>query len=80
MAYASVVIQSRLKEMDRSIEEAALDLGCRPFQVFFLVTLPNSGNEWQVIRIDDATALQSVARTLKAKPGIPVNALATLMR
>ncbi len=41
MAYASVVIQSRLKEMDRSIEEAALDLGCRPFQVFFLVTLPN---------------------------------------
>jgi putrescine transport system permease protein len=41
MAYASVVIQSRLKEMDKSIEEAALDLGCRPFQVFFLVTLPN---------------------------------------
>lgn len=41
MAYASVVIQSRLKEMDRSIEEAALDLGCKPFQVFFLVTLPN---------------------------------------
>jgi putrescine transport system permease protein len=41
MAYASVVIQSRLKEMDRTIEEAALDLGCRPYQVFFLVTLPN---------------------------------------
>ena len=41
MAYASVVIQSRLKEMDRSIEEAALDLGARPVQVFFLVTLPN---------------------------------------
>lgn len=41
MAYASVVIQSRLKEMDRSIEEAALDLGCRPYQVFFLITLPN---------------------------------------
>lgn len=41
MAYASVVVQSRLKEMDRSIEEAAIDLGCRPFQVFFLITLPN---------------------------------------
>ncbi|NBO43006.1 MAG: ABC transporter permease subunit, partial [Betaproteobacteria bacterium] len=40
-AYASVVVQSRLKEMDRSIEEAALDLGCKPYQVFFLVTLPN---------------------------------------
>ena len=41
MAYATVVIQSRLSEMDRSIEEAAMDLGCRPLQVFFLVTLPN---------------------------------------
>lgn len=41
MAYATVVIQSRLREMDRSIEEAAMDLGCRPAQVFFLVTLPN---------------------------------------
>ena len=40
MAYATVVIQSRLSEMDRSIEEAAMDLGCRPMQVFFLVTLP----------------------------------------
>ena len=41
MAYATVVIQSRLSEMDRSIEEAAMDLGCRPMQVFFLVTLPH---------------------------------------
>ena len=41
MAYAMVVIQSRLREMDRAIEEAAMDLGCRPAQVFFLVTLPN---------------------------------------
>lgn len=41
MAYATVVIQSRLSEVDRSIEEAALDLGCRPAEVFFLVTLPN---------------------------------------
>ena len=41
MAYATVVIQSRLGEMDRAIEEAAMDLGCRPAQVFFLVTFPN---------------------------------------
>jgi putrescine transport system permease protein len=40
MAYAVVVIQSRLLEMNRSIEEAAMDLGARPHQVFFLVTLP----------------------------------------
>ncbi len=41
MAYGMVVIQSRLMEMDRAIEEAAMDLGAKPLQVFFLVTLPN---------------------------------------
>ncbi|WP_180130137.1 ABC transporter permease [Rhodoferax sp. BLA1] len=41
MAYGMVVIQSRLLEMNRSIEEAAMDLGAKPFQVFFLVTMPN---------------------------------------
>ena len=41
MAYATTVIQGRLREMDRSIEEAAMDLGCRPWQVFTLVTLPS---------------------------------------
>ncbi len=41
MAYATVVVQSRLQEMNRSLEEAAMDLGCKPHQVFFLVTLPN---------------------------------------
>ena len=40
MAYATVVIQSRLSEIDRSLEEAAMDLGCRPLQVFFLVMMP----------------------------------------
>jgi putrescine transport system permease protein len=41
MAYATVVMQSRLSEMDQRLEEAAMDLGCLPGQVFFLVTLPN---------------------------------------
>ncbi len=40
MAYATVVIQSRLQEMNPQLEEAAQDLGCRPLQVFFSVTLP----------------------------------------
>jgi len=39
-AYATVVVRSRLTEMDASLEEAAMDLGCRPWQVFTLVTLP----------------------------------------
>lgn len=41
MAFAVVVIQSRLQDMDRTLEEAAMDLGAKPHQVFFLVTLPN---------------------------------------
>ncbi len=41
MAYATVVVESRLQEMSKSLSEAAMDLGCRPFQVFTLVTLPN---------------------------------------
>lgn len=40
MAYATVVVQSRLQEMSPQLEEAAQDLGCRPWQVFLLVTLP----------------------------------------
>ena len=40
MAYGTVVVQSRLAEMNRSLEEAAMDLGARPWQVFYLITLP----------------------------------------
>lgn len=40
MAYATVVVLSRLQEMSPALEEAAQDLGALPAQVFFLVTLP----------------------------------------
>ena len=40
MAYATVVIQARLLDLNPQLEEAALDLGARPSQVFWLVTLP----------------------------------------
>jgi putrescine transport system permease protein len=40
MAYATVVIQSRLQDLNPQLEEAAMDLGARPLQVFWLVTLP----------------------------------------
>ena len=40
MAYVTVVVQSRLSDMDESLEEAAMDLGARPVRVFFDVTVP----------------------------------------
>jgi putrescine transport system permease protein len=40
MCFVAVVVQSRLVTFDRSLEEAALDLGCPPLKTFFVVTLP----------------------------------------
>lgn len=40
MAYAAVIVQARLQDLNPQLEEAALDLGARPHQVFWLVTLP----------------------------------------
>ena len=39
-AYVAVVVSSRLRELDLSIEEAAMDLGAKPWKVFFLITIP----------------------------------------
>ena len=40
MCYVSVVVSSRLVSFDRSLEEAALDLGATPVETFRLITLP----------------------------------------
>ena len=40
MCYVSVVVSSRLATFDKSLEEAALDLGCSSAQAFRLITLP----------------------------------------
>jgi putrescine transport system permease protein len=40
MAYVAVIVQSRLASMDQSLEEAAMDLGGRPFRVALDITLP----------------------------------------
>ena len=39
-AYVAVVVAARLRELDRSIEEAAMDLGATPLKVFFIITVP----------------------------------------
>ena len=40
MCFVSVVVQSRLTSLDKSLEEAAMDLGCDPMRAFIAVTLP----------------------------------------
>jgi putrescine transport system permease protein len=40
MCFVTVVVQSRLASFDRSLEEAAMDLGCPPLRTFLTVTLP----------------------------------------
>ena len=40
MCFVAVIVQSRLVDFDRSLEEAAMDLGAPPLQTFLSVTLP----------------------------------------
>ena len=40
LAFVAVVVQARLAGFDRSLEEAALDLGARPWKVYATITLP----------------------------------------
>jgi putrescine transport system permease protein len=40
MCFVTVTVQARILSFDRSVEEAAMDLGCPPLKTFFLITLP----------------------------------------
>ena len=40
MCFVTVIVQSRLVGFDRSLEEAAMDLGCPPLKIFLTITLP----------------------------------------
>ncbi len=39
-SYVAIIVSSRLREMDESLEQAAMDLGATPMKVFFVITLP----------------------------------------
>ncbi|MCG5073649.1 ABC transporter permease subunit [Paraburkholderia tagetis] len=40
ISYVAIIVQSRVRELNPSLEEAALDLGATPLKVFFQITLP----------------------------------------
>jgi putrescine transport system permease protein len=40
MCFVAIIVQARLVDFDRSLEEAAMDLGCPPLKTFLTVTLP----------------------------------------
>lgn len=40
VSFVTVIVSSRLAELDRSLEEAAMDLGANRLKVFFVITLP----------------------------------------
>ena len=40
MCFVTIIVQARLADMDRNLEEAAMDLGCPPLRTLLTVTLP----------------------------------------
>jgi putrescine transport system permease protein len=68
MAFVAIVVQARLADFDRSLEEAAMDLGATPWVTFLTVTLPliapAVGSGWLLaltLSLDDLIMTQFVA-------------------
>ncbi len=40
LSFVAIIVAARLESFDIALEEAALDLGARPFKVFAVITLP----------------------------------------
>jgi putrescine transport system permease protein len=68
LAFVAIVVQARLADFDRSLEEAAMDLGAPPWMTFLTVTLPliapAIGSGWLLaltLSLDDLIMTQFVA-------------------
>lgn len=68
IAFVAIVVQARLTDFDRSLEEAAMDLGATPWVTFLTVTLPliapAVGSGWLLaftLSLDDLILTQFVA-------------------
>jgi putrescine transport system permease protein len=72
MAYVAVTVQSRLQSADRSLEEAAMDLGASPARAFIDVTLP-------IIAPGAGTLPMVIYSKVKLGVSPDINALASLI-
>ncbi|MEK7686955.1 MAG: ABC transporter permease subunit, partial [Pseudomonadota bacterium] len=68
ISFVAIVVQARLADFDRSLEEAAMDLGATPWVTFITVTLPliapAVGSGWLLaftLSLDDLILTQFVA-------------------
>ena len=68
IAFVAIVVQARLADFDRSLEEAAMDLGATPWVTFLTVTLPliapAVGSGWLLaftLSLDDLIMTQFVS-------------------
>jgi putrescine transport system permease protein len=68
LSFVAIVVQARLADFDRSLEEAAMDLGATPWATFRTVTLPliapAVGSGWLLaftLSLDDLIMTQFVA-------------------
>ena len=68
LSFVAIVVQARLTDFDRSLEEAAMDLGATPWTTFLTVTLPliapAIGSGWLLaftLSVDDLIMTQFVA-------------------
>ncbi len=81
-------MSARLREVDLSIEEAAMDLGCTPLKTFFVITLPVIApalvSGWLLaftLSLDDLVIASFVSGPGATRMGVSpeINALATLI-
>ena len=75
LAFVAIVVQARLADFDRSLEEAAMDLGATPWMTFLTVTLPliapALASGWLLaftLSLDDLILTQFVVRRAVADP------------
>ncbi|MBN8921031.1 MAG: ABC transporter permease subunit, partial [Rhizobiales bacterium] len=77
LCFATLIVQSRLASFDRTLEEAAMDLGCPPARTFLAITLPliwpAVASAWVLaftLSLDDLVIASGTVIRQKARVGV----------